>query len=564
MLRKLLVLLLFFVFDVLHAQQLDVAEAVRLFVGDAEVETLDPTQVETLYGLYIRPIDINHASRPMLESTGLFSPFQLSSLIDYRNRHGYIMSMAELSSVDGFTSKIVSVLVPFISVEPQLQDNRRVDYFSGDIDLRYGYKVDQSKGVNKSMYGMKAKMSYAEKFTLALAMTEPYDSLHLYPTVYSASLSWQHMSGKVVIGDFNARFGQGLCVWNTASFSSLNSPSSFMKRPSGIAVVNSFTGSTALTGLAADFAIGRWRVSAMLPVSGIKQIVKYPEKLQLVPTVNLVRYGRFGHLGCTHMMAFSSFLSGDYRIPQMRTSFDGSCCLRGVNLFGEGVYDWVDGKFSVMAGSEYAIAENIRAASQVRYLPTSNEHGMAHAIESSWRVHQFIASIDALYHPQSKSKDGSESYQIRGQANWVWKISPIWQTRVRIAERYRTWGLDSKTEMRVETTCVYGKWKGTIRADALYGHSHAGLAYVEAGYLTGKLTAYVRYGMFHVDNWDDRIYVYERDAPGNFNVPSFYGRGLWVSAYLAYKPAEWCKLYVRGVYKKPGNAELKLYCSLRF
>ena len=171
MLRKLLVLLLFFVFDVLHAQQLDVAEAVRLFVGDAEVETLDATQVETLYGLYIRPIDINHASRQMLESTGLFTPFQLSSLIDYRNRHGYIMSMAELSSVDDFTSKIVSVLGPFISVEPQLQDNRRVDYFSGDIDLRYGYKVDQSKGVNKSMYGMKAKMSYAEELTFALAMT---------------------------------------------------------------------------------------------------------------------------------------------------------------------------------------------------------------------------------------------------------------------------------------------------------------------------------------------------------------------------------------------------------
>jgi hypothetical protein len=36
--------------------------------------------------------------------------------------------------------------------------------------------------------------------------------------------------------------------------------------------------------------------------------------------------------------------------------------------------------------------------------------------------------------------------------------------------------------------------------------------------------------MFFVDNWDDRICSYERDAPGNFTVPAYYGRGFSVSA----------------------------------
>ena len=73
-----------------------------------------------------------------------------------------------------------------------------------------------------------------------------------------------------------------------------------------------------------------------------------------------------------------------------------------------------------------------------------------------------------------------------------------------------------------------------------------------------------RLGCYMVDNWDDRIYVYERDAPANFNVPAYYGRGLWTSLYVSYKPVTWCRLYVRGAYKKPGNAELKLYSVLEF
>lgn len=38
-----------------------------------------------------------------------------------------------------------------------------------------------------------------------------------------------------------------------------------------------------------------------------------------------------------------------------------------------------------------------------------------------------------------------------------------------------------------------------------------------------------------MDSWDDRIYSYERDAPGNFNVPAYYGRGFSVNLNLSAK-----------------------------
>ena len=49
---------------------------------------------------------------------------------------------------------------------------------------------------------------------------------------------------------------------------------------------------------------------------------------------------------------------------------------------------------------------------------------------------------------------------------------------------------------------------------------------MEGGRKTDCLSTYLRGTVFKIDNWDDRIYSYERDAPGNFSVPAYYGRGV--------------------------------------
>ena len=48
-----------------------------------------------------------------------------------------------------------------------------------------------------------------------------------------------------------------------------------------------------------------------------------------------------------------------------------------------------------------------------------------------------------------------------------------------------------------------------------------------------------------MDDWDDRIYVYERDAPGSFSVPARYGRGWSASLYLAWQPVRRHSLWLR-------------------
>jgi hypothetical protein len=84
----------------------------------------------------------------------------------------------------------------------------------------------------------------------------------------------------------------------------------------------------------------------------------------------------------------------------------------------------------------------------------------------------------------------------------------------------------------------------------------------------------LRQGFFKIDEWDDRIYAYERSAPGSFKVPAYYGRGLWTALTVSAKLSRFCKMYLRSsctAYpfmpmekRKPGKAELELYSVFSF
>jgi hypothetical protein len=101
------------------------------------------------------------------------------------------------------------------------------------------------------------------------------------------------------------------------------------------------------------------------------------------------------------------------------------------------------------------------------------------------------------------------------------------------------------------------------------------LTYVEGGYVDEsskrKLTLFLRGTAFKIDRWDDRIYIYERDIPGAFSVPAYYGRGCSASAVASVKRRHfscharaYATAYPGMGGKKPGKAGLKLQCQFTF
>ena len=117
----------------------------------------------------------------------------------------------------------------------------------------------------------------------------------------------------------------------------------------------------------------------------------------------------------------------------------------------------------------------------------------------------------------------------------------------------------------VTATC--GPWILAGRYDAVLGRGFAWNWYAELGWKPSEaFSVYGRGGIFKVDDWDDRIYVYERDAPGSFTVPARYGRGWDAALYAAWRPARrhtlWPRLetvrYPWSLTPKDGRLELRL------
>ena len=542
------------------------------FLCAQEPEDFDPYEAERLADYVEHPLLINKAGRSELEESGLMTTYQIASLLDYRQRHGDIMSLLELASVDGFSSSYLNSIASFISLKgATLNDTGSAGKSDHDMVLRSGWKM--SSGEPDYSYGMKYRIE-TRRWNAALAANRGAGAERVLPGTFSGYLMWSSSSLpiKVIAGNFNLRFGQGLALWNGMNMSGISSPSSLMRNASVLSPSWSFTGGSSLQGAAAQLVLRRLAVTSAMTVS----------KKGILPAVNLSYDFADVHTSLTHYLKIEGGL-----VPDMKTSADIATCMRGIDLFAEIAYDWADRTVAALVGSIFPLSDNIRSAVHLRFYPPGYDAGMSGAIRSGNacsnehalsvageylspdRNKNLKVSADLAYFPVSKAKD-VESAQLKLLATYDHTFNDLFTLRLRISERVRSWGIGYRTDVRSDMVFSAGRFCLTGRFNMLHCTGISLLGYVESGYKADKPSIYFRAGLFKVDNWDDRIYVYERDAPGSFNVPAFYGRGVWLSMTGSYSVSRRLKLYLRSSLtsypfmekKKPGKAELKLQLSM--
>lgn len=525
--------------------------------GASSEEDLDEQEVERYLHLLSHPLEINLAGRSKLIASGLFSRYQVASLEDYRSRSGDILSFPELAAVDGFDPDFVAALRPFISLRSvslpghppdsvfRIRQEALLKMASRDGEYNYGAKYRAGLG------GM-AEVSLAGRTTYGDGMAFP-------PSSWSAGVAFNggKKLGKVVIGDYNLRFGQGLALWSGLALSGFSSSSSFYRRPTGITPSYSWTGIGTHRGAAADFQFGRLALSAFMSFPGLKNKMEGSRKavVGLMPGASLGWYGRNAQASVTAYCRSYDLGGGEKSTGKVSGDFRWN--FRGVDSFGEVVWDAAGGGVAASGGAVVPLGEGWKMSGVARYYPalfdsefsggvrswtkTSDERGVALGLE------RYGAQLTADL--ASKERDRS-----RRQAKIFMKI-PLQLTgttvlTLRATERYRPYEevLKYQTGGRIDLdwsgaglSARYGEsdgdtWKGRLRVEGLLCRSLSGLTYLEGGRKTERWSAYLRGTLFIVDNWDDRIYSYERDAPGNFTVPAYYGRGYALSAVSGYKP----------------------------
>lgn len=530
---------------------------ILVILGMTDPEELDEDTIERFAALLRRPLKINIANREQLASSGLFSQYQIASLEDYRAKAGDVLSVMELATIDGFGRILAEALQNYVSFESltapgEVSGKRKL--VDNTLQLRWQY--------GNGSLGARYRLSVDDRGDCALAWRKAGDvkTLTMYGQYYS-----RKSDAKLIFGDFNARFGQGLSLWTGFSLNSLQGVRSFYKRPSGISSSWSFSPSSSLRGIAGSVSGKRYAFSAIMGIPDLRQWMERRNVTvsRFLPGANYSRYWNNGQAGVT---AWAMTDKGS--LASCKVSSDMRLCINGIQLFGEVSYDAVGRSLAALGGGVFPLGDRTLLAAAVRYYPASYDPSFAGAMRGRTRCKDETGVAIGL------QRDGltvsCDMYSILSEnknvakllVNNEFSIGSKVSVKLRLSQRLRNYSVRSRTDLRGVVQYSHGLMSTVVRGDCIMSSSLVksekpswGLfAYVEEGLRKESLlNAFLRISVFRADSWEDRIYVYERDAPGAFLVPAYYGRGYAASAYVSktfrigkrlFGPS--LKLYARG------------------
>lgn len=468
-------------------------DAVLYLTGASSLEELSANEVERFSNLREHPLHLNSASEGRLLSSGLFTPYQAAAIIDYRQLHGDILSFSELSLVDGIPVELAEALRHFVSLDSRSLPGKRR---KGEWKLSGEMTGRVSGGTKPVSAAAKSCFNFGERAVLSFGSKS-----------FSAAYFGKSHLGSVVIGDFNARFGQGLVQWSGFSLSGFNSISAFCRNGSGISPCCSFSADHP-RGIAANLLFGRWSVDLISTRDGLLG-------------ANLLRVGRNCEYGAAVV------LERDGAERDLRAAANFKAAVGQISLFGElgGEYDGALSPMGVL-GAGWNIGYQNRLSVVSRY---SGKWVNAIGYQNRWMFSSLEWDASEGSDVVKLYADISHEFHIPGL---LIKPALRWQEKLTL----RSGDRNLRSGVRADFLLDWGKWKAAFRCDAVECRDWAFLWYCEGGFTGSRFEIWCRACVFKVDNWDDRIYVYERDVPGAFNVPACYGRGLRSSFYSAFRP----------------------------
>ena len=165
-----------------------------------------------------------------------------------------------------------------------------------------------------------------------------------------------------------------------------------------------------------------------------------------------------------------------------------------------------------------------------------------------------LAYCDYAYHPWARYRVSTSSHSLDNSLQATYTFSPSLSLsaryRLRLRQEDYTQGkqqsssLIDKTEHRSRLTLAYSGKRLTCKTqvDFAYTTFPAGLsgktnslgwmATQSAGAQISLFSTYVAIGYFHTDDYNSRLYSYERGTLYNFSSHMFYGKGMRVAAVI--------------------------------
>ena len=264
-----------------------IADILEDMVASGE-EGVDPDALaEDLIYLSENPININSATSEELDKLIFLTSFQIQSLLDYIKQNGKIVTIYELQLVIGFDYSDIVRLIPFITLEdktkkdtslPQLKRGKHDLFFRAKslIETPEGYKPPPASNPDATRYagnklGLYTRYTYQTRSGFQAGFVgekDPGEEFFRGSNPYGFDHYSGHLQVKdtgmirtLVVGDFNADFGQGLTLWTSASFGKSPDPMGVRKRAKGLYRSSSTNENQFLRGLGTTVTLGRFDIT---------------------------------------------------------------------------------------------------------------------------------------------------------------------------------------------------------------------------------------------------------------------------------------------------------------
>lgn len=257
---------------------------------------LDYTSLYEDLNYYLNnPLNLNSATTEELEKLQILNDFQIKSLQDYVKSNGEMLTIYELQLVFGFAQQDIDLLLPFVTVfktdqKQQIKIKNAIKYGNNQIFIRTQQVLEEQKGYSAisdsalaenpdSRYlgnplKLYARYKYNYKDLISFGLTAEKDAGEEFFTgsnshgfdFYSGHLVLSNLSifKTIVIGDFQAKFGQGLVLLSDMSSGKSSYVLNLRKRSQGLSKYSSANENEFLRGAGTTIKLGHFDISAFI------------------------------------------------------------------------------------------------------------------------------------------------------------------------------------------------------------------------------------------------------------------------------------------------------------
>lgn len=240
---------------------------------------------ENLEALRSRPIELNFATMEQLQQIPYLNIFQIANLLSYRDATGFIYGAFELQMIKGFDEQTIERILPFISFTtqktiPELKAKKIWRYSNHNLLLRSNFNLQERRGFRSqeengylggpANYYLRYRGTYQDLismgFTAQQDAGEPFGGEY-QPQFFdflSGHLALQNFGNlkTLILGDFQAEFGQGLALWSSLAFGKSAEAVEIKRYPRGLRPFTGAEENRFFRGLAATYQLKSIEISA--------------------------------------------------------------------------------------------------------------------------------------------------------------------------------------------------------------------------------------------------------------------------------------------------------------